>query len=198
MIEILLQGILLGGLYTLFALGPVADVRRHAPDQHRAGRLHHPRRLRGRRRHHAGGRRALRRRAGRAAAGLRLRLRAAALRAQRHARQGPAALAGRDLRALDRDPEPAAGAVLGRPAIDRDRRPQHAGPRPRRLALAGRAAAGDPRRSRSPPPPGCNGCSRAPRSAAPSAPCRTIARSPSSWGWTRRRSMPSPPPSPSC
>ena len=144
MLETIIQGILLGGLYTLFALGQslmfgvmrltntaqgdfiilaafavIAGVALVGDAPMLVG-------------------------AGGAAAGLRLRLRAAALCAQRHARQRPAAFAGRDLRPVDRDPEPAARAVLGRPALDRDRRPQHAGPAARRCAVGRRAAARDP------------------------------------------------------
>ncbi len=142
MLETIVQGVLLGGLYTLFALGQslmfgvmrltstaqgdfiilgafavIAGVSLH-------GRCH-----------------ALARGARGAAGGLRFRLRAAALRAQRHARQGPAAFAGRHFRPVDRHSEPAARTVLGRSACHRDRRAPLARHCAGRCDVARRAAA---------------------------------------------------------
>ncbi len=121
--------------------GPVADVRRHAAHQHRAGRLHHPRRLRGHR-----GRVADRRRrgmAGRPRGAARLAASAAALGAQRHA--------GR------RDPLPSLVVTFGLSiviqnlllelfsadprAIETGAAQRHARPGARRIAVARRAAA---------------------------------------------------------
>ena len=55
-------------------------------------------------------------------------------------------------------------AVLGRPALDRDRRAQHAEPAHRRVAVARRAAAHRARDRARRDRRRCNGCSRAPRS----------------------------------
>ncbi len=108
---------------------PVADVRRDAAHQHRAGRLHRAGRVRGDR--------DARRWWRRAPWWLRLLLLPVAFGfgyalqrcgAQRHPGAGSAAVAGRDLRPVDRDPEPAARSLLGRSAFARTRRLQHAQP----------------------------------------------------------------------
>ena len=65
------------------------------------------------------------------------------------------------------------------PRSHRDGGPEHAQPGAARRLRHRRAAAADPRRWRWRPPRRCNGCSTVPSSAAPSAPCPTTRRSPS-------------------
>ena len=177
-VNIIIQGVLIGGLYAMFAAGLVADLRRDAARQHRPRRSDRARRLyRADDDRHArpqslcSPRRSSCRSWRRSAMALQ---RGAA---QPHARRRRPAAAAGDLRPLRHHPERAAGAVHRRqpPAQGRRDRGRELPDRRRAFAI-GVLAAAAVRASPLPSSPACSCCSTARRSAAPFARPRTISR----------------------